>query len=192
MVHSLMITTPKTFKVLQKKKLKIKKSVSQYLLDQFSTLRFSHCLKRHPKLYKFNVNEWKFLKFCFVCYVLFVNCFGFILCFVFRSFSFLLSSCFVCVYFAFAFASRSCLWPLLLFQLSFCRSRFSSLALVLGSYFCFSLFIYGFSLAFTSCFCLSLLAFGSCRVFISCFYLSFFAYGWKHTTLDQKQQMWCS
>jgi hypothetical protein len=66
------------------------------------------------------------------------------------------------------------------------------LALVLGSYFCFSLFIYGFSLAFTSCFCLSLLAFGSCRVFISCFYLSFFAYGWKHTTLDQKQQMWCS
>jgi hypothetical protein len=72
------------------------------------------------------------------------------------------------------------LWPLFLFQLSFCKSRFSSLALVFGSclaftsYFCFSLFIYGFSLAFTSCFCLSLLAFGSCRVFISFFYLFIF------------------
>jgi hypothetical protein len=89
--------------------------------------------------------------------MLFDNYFGFILCFVLRSFSFLFSSCFVCVFF-FAFVSRSCLWPLLLFQLSFCRSRFSSLALVFGyclafaSYFCFLLFIYGFYLAFISCF----------------------------------------
>ncbi len=63
----------------------------------------------------------------------------------------------VCVFLAF----RSCLWPLLLFQLSFCKYRFLSLALVFGScltftfYFCFSFLIYGFYLAFISCFCLS-------------------------------------
>ncbi len=57
-------------------------------------------------------------------------------------------------FFLFAFASGSCLWPLLLFQFSFCKFGFSSLALVFGfwlafaSYFCFSFFVYGFYLAF--------------------------------------------
>jgi len=108
--------------------------------------------------------------------MLFVNCFVSLLCFVFKSFNFLLSSFFYIYYY---FASRSCLWPLLLFQLSFCKSRFSSLALVFGSclafgsYFYFSFFVYGFYLAFASCFCFSFLAFGSCRVLISHFYLYF-------------------
>jgi hypothetical protein len=57
--------------------------------------------------------------------------------------------------FLFVFVFRSCLWPLLLFRFSFCKFRFSSLALVFGfwlafaSYFCFPLFVYGFYLAFT-------------------------------------------
>ncbi len=95
---------------------------------------------------------------CFICYlsialdlfyVLFLDLFVFYSTFV------------LCFLFGFTFASKSCLWPLFLFQLSFCKSRFSSLALVFGScltfvsYFCFSFFVYGFYLAFASCFCLT-------------------------------------
>ncbi len=153
-------------------------------------------MRRRPKLYKLNVNEWKLLWFCFVCYMLFVNCFEFLLCFVLDLLVFY--SALVLCFFLFDFASRSCLWPLLLFQLSFCKSRFSSLALVFGScltfgsYFYFSFFVYGFNLAFASCFCFSFFAFGSCQVLISHFYLSLFVYGWKNTMVDQKWQMWCS
>jgi len=92
--------------------------------------------------------------------MLFVNCFEFLLCFVLDLLVFY--SALVLCFFLFDFASRSCLWPLLLFRLSFCKSRFSSLALVFGSclafafYFYFSFFVYGFYLAFTSCFWLLL------------------------------------
>ncbi len=76
--------------------------------------------------------------------MLFVNCFRSLLCFALRSFNFLFHSCFV---FCFLFASRSCLWPLLLFRFSFCKFGFSSLALV-----------FGFCLAFASYFCFSFMA----------------------------------
>jgi hypothetical protein len=139
------------------------------------------------------VNESFFDFFlCIICYLLIALDFSYVL------FLDLLAFCstFVLCFFLFVFASRSCLWPLLLFQLSFCRSRFLSLALVFGLlsfYFCFSFLIYGFYLAFGSLF-LSLIffSFGSYQVLIFHFFLSFFTYGWKHTTMDQRQQMWCS
>jgi hypothetical protein len=126
------------------------------------------------------VNENSFdFALCVICYLSIALDISYVLFLDLLAFYLALVLCF----FLFDFASRSCLWPLLLFQLTFCRSKFSSLALVFGfclafaSYFYFSFFLYGSYLAFTSCFCFSLLAFGSCLVFISHFYLSLFIYG---------------
>ncbi len=102
------------------------------------------------------VNESFFDFFlCIICYLLIALDFSYVL------FLDLLAFCstFVLCFFLFVFASRSCLWPLLLFQLSFCRSRFLSLALVFGYCLAFT-FVFHFSfMAFTQllvlCFCLS-------------------------------------
>jgi hypothetical protein len=116
---------------------------------------------------------------CVICYLLIALDFPYVLFLNFLVFCSTLVLCF----FLFVFAFTSYLWPLLLFQLSFCRSRFSSLALVFGfclafaSCFYISFFIYGSYLAFASCFCPSLLVFGSYQVLISHFYISLFAYG---------------
>ncbi len=84
----------------------------------------------------------------------------------------------VCVFF-FAFASRSCLWPLLLFWLSFCKFRFSSLALIFGFFSAFaSYYFFHFSFMAVTWFSflvfVSLFVFGSCQVLIFHFYFSFF------------------
>jgi len=135
------------------------------------------------------VNESLFdVALCVICYLSIALDLSYVLFLNLLAFYSALVSCF----FLFDFAFRFCLCPLLLFRLSFCKSRFSSLTLVFGSYlafasyFYFSFFVYGSYMAFAFCFCFSLLAFGSCRVLISHFYLSLFIYGWKHTTVDQK------
>jgi hypothetical protein len=117
---------------------------------------------------------------CVICYYLSItldlSCVLFLYPSTFAQFLF-------CVFFSFFFVSRSYLWPLLLLWFSFCKCRFSSLAIIFGfclalpSYFCFSLLVYGPWLAFIFRFCLSLLVFHSCRVLIFRFYLLFFAYG---------------
>jgi len=141
------------------------------------------------------MNESSFdFALCIICYLSIVLDLSYVLLWDLLTFY----STFVLCVFLFAFASRSCLWPLLLFWFSFCKFGFSSLALVFGfclafaSYFCFSFYVYGSYLAFTSSFCFSLFVFDFRQVFISHFYLSFFAYGWKHTTMDQNWWMWCS
>jgi len=104
------------------------------------------------------VNESFFdFALCVICYLLIALDFSYVLFLDLLTFC---STLFLC-FFGFVFAFRSCLWPLLLFQLSFCRYRFLFLALVFdsfltfASYFYFSFLIYGLYLAFISCFCLS-------------------------------------
>jgi hypothetical protein len=126
------------------------------------------------------VNESSFdFALCVICYLSIALNLSYVLFFDLLAFYSTIVLCF----FLFSFSSRSCLWPLLSFQFSFCKFRFSSLALVFGFflvfayYFCFLFFIYGFYLAFASCFCFSLFVFGFHQVLISHFYLSLFAYG---------------
>jgi hypothetical protein len=102
------------------------------------------------------VNESFFdFALCLICYLLIALDFSYVLFLDLLAFCSTLVLCFL----LFPFVFRSCLWPLLLFQLSFCRYRFLPLALIFGSclasYFCFSFLIYYFYLVFTSCFCLS-------------------------------------
>jgi len=115
-------------------------------------------LKWHLKLHLLNVSEWTFLWFCFVCYVLFINYIGTLLCFVFISFNF--CSTIISFYFSFLF---------LLLDPT-CGPCFC-----FGSHFAISVFILGSNFWFLPSFHFLLLFFASCLWLLFSFHFLFLA-----------------